>query len=95
MPITNRPKSRRKEWDRSDAVTDILKADRSPRMTTASATRVMNACRGLGLNQAELIKVLLYLQFCDYQGRPFPTEVGVKAIKPVWLNKLRIVRRKK
>jgi len=84
-----------KTWNRGDAVIDIIKEYKKPKVTTAGATRVMRSCWGLGLRQEDLIRVLEYLEYCDDTGKPYDrsNNSGGKEIKPVWL-KYRVKREK-
>jgi hypothetical protein len=65
--------------DKQDAVLTIIQESHRDKGSTASAKRIARACNVLGLTEAERIKVLGYLDFCDAKGEPWNT-----TIKKVW-----------
>jgi hypothetical protein len=62
-----------------EAVIEVIYNERSNRLSTASATRLVKALKQLSLTQAEIIAVLYRMEYCKEDGEPW----GAK-IKRVW-----------
>jgi hypothetical protein len=62
-----------------DAVIEVVYSERSNRVSTASAKRLVKALKVLGLTQDEIIAVLYRMEYCKQDGEPY----GPK-IKRVW-----------
>lgn len=56
---------------KSGAIIDLLREMKNIRLTQTSANRVIRACVFLGLNRAETIEILGYLDYCDIDGNPY------------------------
>lgn len=54
-----------------EAVTALVKESHSEKTTQTAINRSLNACKALGLNRAETIGVLMYLGFCNHEGKPW------------------------
>lgn len=56
---------------KADFVLDLIKEARTDRGTNAAAKRTVKACRSLGLDDAEVIRVMSYMDYCDSFGKPY------------------------
>lgn len=67
--------------ERTDAIAIIVDdARKNHRLSTASAKRVVRACKTLGLDDAEIVNVMAFLDYCDREtGTPYHP-----GIKRVW-----------
>jgi len=60
--------------DKVEAIYVLIQDSRNPRLSPTSARRVMRACRGLGLTEAEAVRVLCELDYCEPSGKPHRAE---------------------
>lgn len=56
---------------RSEAVIDLLRDARQERSTAASCRRVMRACKVLGMDDADTLRVLQHLEYARDDGKPW------------------------
>lgn len=53
------------------AITLMSEARRTAHLSTTGIKRVMSACKALGIEGEDLIRVLGWLEVCDNEGIPF------------------------
>jgi len=56
-----------------NAIVTIMRDARADRVTTTSARRVVKACKALGCDSTETVRVLSWLDYCDHEGNPYST----------------------
>lgn len=62
---------KRKEIARGEAVMMILRECASHRRSQTAADRTARACEALSLSANEMREIFGYLEYCDYDGKPF------------------------
>lgn len=62
-----------------EAIGALVADSRVSKVSTASARRVVRACRTLGLKNDEVRAVMIMLEYCDEKGNPH-----YKKVQRVW-----------
>ena len=62
-----------------DAIMSLLRETRTPRTSTTGERRIVKACKRVCLDDAETLRVLQWLEYCQHDGRPWSS-----AIEQVW-----------
>jgi hypothetical protein len=64
--------------NRVDAIIELIREGQREHTTQTAINRVLRACKAIGLDRQETIRVLMHLDFSDSAGKPWREGLIIK-----------------